>query len=351
MPAAPEVASAEPYDHPAAPPLAGFWRRSAAFLIDVYCAAGFVTSALWLTPVLTIPLAEAVGIEPPDVLSLFAASMIAGGLAAVVFYFTIPELLSARATPGKLAVGIRIDAWDGTLTARTILARRLSWWISCATFGLGFVWMLRDPQHRTLHDRMSKSCVRRQKRSLPRAVVEVALVLVLAQSSAAFGIRMDASMGSALEDFTAQLNAFAAMSDALDEVDDIAYKLQDVSQEPLSDQELRVMLYTVDLTRADLEGAYVIDREHVYSMQSVEDALDQAERAVNIALESSGADRVESAQDSYFDIAMASDQAHWSLGRATEVYRVTPSLMNGVRELLGLPAPESTLPPEMERLG
>ena len=63
-------------------------------------------------------------------------------------------------SPGKRVVGLRIvDAEGNPPTFRHGLMRSLGTLLSGAFFGLGYVWAIRDRQHRTWHDHIGKTYV------------------------------------------------------------------------------------------------------------------------------------------------------------------------------------------------
>jgi len=133
-------------------------RRFAAHLVD----------AIILNVVLIVPsfaggfLAAVLGRflgSDTAALAVFAVSWSVGlavPLAYVLFFWTKKE----GATPGKMALGIRVVSADGEpLTKGQSFVRYLGYIPSGLVFGLGYLWMLWDTEKRCWHDRMANTRV------------------------------------------------------------------------------------------------------------------------------------------------------------------------------------------------
>ncbi len=133
-----EQRSANPTRDPA-DTLAGFGARFAGSLVD--------TVVLYL---LAIPLAG-VGFV------LGAAFRLALGVAYFVWFEGGPS----GQTLGKRLAGIRVaDATTGGPIGRgRALIRHIGRWVSLIAFGMGYLWMLWDPERQTWHDKMAGSIV------------------------------------------------------------------------------------------------------------------------------------------------------------------------------------------------
>ncbi|AHF90397.1 transporter [Opitutaceae bacterium TAV5] len=153
---------AAPFGEPVFPAtgtrFAGFWIRLAAKLIDGVCLF-----ALCVVPQLVVifSVAAALGVDlsqPPSDLSELGprllvqmASLVVGtiiGIGYSVFF-----IRRFDATPGKLAVGIRLVRADGTkLSAGRIIGRYFAEQLSIMTFLVGYIIAGFDGEKRSLHD-------------------------------------------------------------------------------------------------------------------------------------------------------------------------------------------------------
>jgi uncharacterized RDD family membrane protein YckC len=116
-------------------PRAGFWLRFAAFFLDLF---------ILLVPY--IALVVVVGAPAAKTLMLFVATA----------YFALLESSPGGQTLGEKAAGIRvIDLHTGgSISVGRSLIRTLGRWVSFFVFGLGYLWMLWDPEKQTWHDKM-----------------------------------------------------------------------------------------------------------------------------------------------------------------------------------------------------
>ena len=139
--AGPTVAKlAEGSDQP--PPYAGFWRRTAAYLIDyvlVMFAAGliaglFASVTRGLTPLVVV--------------------------ASVWLYYTLMESSELQATLGKKAVGIKVTDLEGNrIGFGRATGRLVGHVVSGITLGIGFAMAVFTSRRQTLHDSIAGTLV------------------------------------------------------------------------------------------------------------------------------------------------------------------------------------------------
>jgi uncharacterized RDD family membrane protein YckC len=121
-------------------PRAGFWLRAAASLLD--------------TLVLIVPYIVfliAVGADAADTLLLLTAAA----------YFAVLEGGPSGQSLGKKACGIRVVdlSLGGPIGPGRALIRWICRWISLVALGLGYLWMLWDPEKQTWHDKLANAVV------------------------------------------------------------------------------------------------------------------------------------------------------------------------------------------------
>lgn len=137
---------------------AGLGRRLGAMLYD-----GFLVAAIWLLVtalhlvmmrlVLELP-PEEVGSGLVQVLSL-RALLLLSAFAFFAFFW-----VRGGMTLGMQAWRLRVQALDGaSITPVQALVRFLMAWVSLAALGLGYWWVLFDPQRRSWGDIVSRSQV------------------------------------------------------------------------------------------------------------------------------------------------------------------------------------------------
>ncbi len=121
-------------------PRAGFWIRFAAALIDgiILSVVGFVLRAI-------------VGYNFGSLLSL----------ALAFAYYGYMEGGPSGQSIGKKVLDIRVVRYDdgGPLGWSTALLRHLCSYLSAIPCGLGYFWMLWDPEKMTWHDKLSHTVV------------------------------------------------------------------------------------------------------------------------------------------------------------------------------------------------
>jgi uncharacterized RDD family membrane protein YckC len=121
-------------------PRAGFGTRLLALIVDIL--------------VLLIPNVILVVALDPVVANLLSALL---GLA----YYTYFEGGARGQTPGKQVVGIRVIdfAAGGSIGHGRALVRALGRYVSAIPLGLGYFWMLWDPEKQTWHDKFANAVV------------------------------------------------------------------------------------------------------------------------------------------------------------------------------------------------
>lgn len=141
---------------------AGFWVRVAATLIDTLLLVvittpllvwiygwGYFGDGLWLH-------------GPADL----AINWIAPAVATIAFWLTL------QATPGKLALSVRVvDAETGrTLSGGQAIARYVCYILSALPLCLGFIWAGFDRRKQGWHDKIAQTVVVRAKDHGPERV-------------------------------------------------------------------------------------------------------------------------------------------------------------------------------------
>jgi uncharacterized RDD family membrane protein YckC len=124
-------------------PRAGFWIRF---------AANFLDTVVLLVPYLAIlVLTIAIGTRVGNLLLLLIAAA----------YFALLEGGPSGQTLGKRVCRIRVidQRVGGPIGPGRGLVRFLGRWVSLLVFGLGYLWMLWDPEKQTWHDRMANAVV------------------------------------------------------------------------------------------------------------------------------------------------------------------------------------------------
>lgn len=130
------------YGPPGGPsgPRAGFWIRFAAALID-----GFIVGVVG------------------NLIGVFTVVYVGVGINIVLsfLYFGYFEGGPSGQTLGKKALNIRVTRFGdyGPLGWSTALLRHLCSYLSSLACGLGYFWMLWDPEKMTWHDKLSSTVV------------------------------------------------------------------------------------------------------------------------------------------------------------------------------------------------
>ena len=163
-------------------PLAGWWARALARLIDLVLTGAlawvvaFPQARVVLSTVgeqfSTAMRAAEQGSQPQpfvyDAATVRALAIISLAGLAVTLVYELVFLLWRAATPGKLALGLRVRraASDDPLSADLVLRRWLAFEVvsSLPYVGLPYVavdvvWPLRDERRQALHDKLAGTCV------------------------------------------------------------------------------------------------------------------------------------------------------------------------------------------------
>jgi len=136
---------------------AGFWLRFVAWVIDLFLssAAAIPVALLGAIPYLFFA-NEAEG-DPNEIMHGISAAYTAVYAFAVVsagwFYFIIFECSKLQATPGKLALGLKVtDEHGDRITFPRSAARTASKILSTATMMIGYILAGLTPRKQALHD-------------------------------------------------------------------------------------------------------------------------------------------------------------------------------------------------------
>lgn len=154
-------------DHLHAPSLhAGFWRRFAAYIIDMLIlgAAAFVLYMLFVFVVI-VPTAASGGRHPND--AAVGASMLLFWLAFIVaqwLYFALCESSAWQATPGKMALNMCVtDTYGRRIGFGQATGRYFGKILSGFIFDIGFMMAGWTARKQALHDLMASCCVLRKE--------------------------------------------------------------------------------------------------------------------------------------------------------------------------------------------
>lgn len=137
---------------PTARRYAGFWIRFVAILIDglILGAVSIITRLLFVAPVVIRPLS---GGNPFDGLfaAMFGVSSLVNlcvGIAYQVYFLT-----QHGATPGKLALGLKVITPDGgPISIGRAFGRYFGYWLDTLTLLIGYIIAAFDSEKRALHD-------------------------------------------------------------------------------------------------------------------------------------------------------------------------------------------------------
>ena len=146
----------------------GFWIRFVAKLIDGIILGVF--SLILFIPVLLL-FGGGVGLMSmgrgsfgdgaamgPAMMGAFAISRLL--LLAVSTFYEIYFLSTRGATPGKMAMGLKVIRTDGgPISPMLALARHFAEWVSAVIFMIGYIMAAFDLEKRALHDRICETRV------------------------------------------------------------------------------------------------------------------------------------------------------------------------------------------------
>jgi uncharacterized RDD family membrane protein YckC len=134
----------------------GFWIRIWAAVIDWLLFALIVLPILWGAYGAEYFESEAILEGPLD----FVLTWMLPALAVILFW------IYKAATPGKMAVGLRIvDARTGNHPSTgQLIGRYFGYYVSLLPLGLGYFWILWDPKKQSFHDKLAGTVVLRRQR-------------------------------------------------------------------------------------------------------------------------------------------------------------------------------------------
>jgi uncharacterized RDD family membrane protein YckC len=129
---------------------AGFWSRAAATAIDCMLFSG-----------ITIPITAMLGGEALDAQGWWASRLNLVVTSVLPAVATILFWIFKGATPGKMAVGLRVvDASTGELPSpRRCIDRYFAYFVSAIPLGLGFIWVGLDARNQGFHDKLARTVV------------------------------------------------------------------------------------------------------------------------------------------------------------------------------------------------
>ena len=128
---------------------AGFWQRAVAFLID------WLIVVVIAMPIIVLAFgADYFSLDPVRRAGDLAIALIVGGIIVGFWRY-------CGATPGKLAVGIKVvDAETGNVpTTGRLVVRLLCYLLSALPLYLGFFWVAVDRRKQGWHDKIAGTVV------------------------------------------------------------------------------------------------------------------------------------------------------------------------------------------------
>ena len=135
----------------------GFWLRLVAVVIDTLITSVVVGVVDFLVGVKTI-FSTARGLDSVAATVVYLLGML-GGLAYSVYFLT-----SSGATPGKMAMGLKVVKPDGSLISMPqAVGRFFGYYLSTFLLGIGYIMAAFDDEKRALHDRMAGTRVIRTR--------------------------------------------------------------------------------------------------------------------------------------------------------------------------------------------
>jgi uncharacterized RDD family membrane protein YckC len=139
-----------PVPSPPAVDRAGLLRRLAAMLYDGL----LLLAVLMVATALVLPLTGGEAVEPAK--NPFLVFVYRALLVLLIFGFYGLFWTRRGQTLGMASWRLRVEREDGGVLTWSDSLRRLGWaLLSLLPFGLGFLWILFDPQRRAWHDRLS----------------------------------------------------------------------------------------------------------------------------------------------------------------------------------------------------
>jgi uncharacterized RDD family membrane protein YckC len=148
--------------------LGGFFRRTAAFVIDCILLSALSVSLIYFSNI-TYSVGLAVRGQPPngDNFGKLLPVLIAICIVLGTVYFVLLHGMGGR-TVGKWLFGLRVVAADlAPITYSQAFTRWLGYFLSFLMVGLGFLWILISREKRAWHDYLARTWV--IKRLCPHA--------------------------------------------------------------------------------------------------------------------------------------------------------------------------------------
>ncbi|HET9817994.1 MAG TPA: RDD family protein [Rhodanobacteraceae bacterium] len=143
---------------------AGFWRRVAAWVIDML----IVGTVHWVLVLslgtwLIVPWAMLGGVHGVAAAKFFDTALQPIGIVIVWLYFALFEASAWQATPGKLALGLQVTGERGQrIGFARATGRTFGKYISTLILGVGFLMAGWTARKQALHDLMAGCCVVRK---------------------------------------------------------------------------------------------------------------------------------------------------------------------------------------------
>ncbi len=144
---------------------AGFWIRFVAKVIDgiILGVAGLI---LFIPVLLMFGGAASLGRRDFGDGAMFGPAMVgAFGISRLIWlalstFYEVYFLSAHGATPGKMALGLKVIRADGgPISPMLALARHFAEWVSAIIFMIGYIMAGFDPEKRALHDRICETRV------------------------------------------------------------------------------------------------------------------------------------------------------------------------------------------------
>jgi uncharacterized RDD family membrane protein YckC len=147
-------------------PLAGFWLRVAAYIIDAVVlypatwAMGFCVGFFGTFSISSMAALAGTQVDTAKIKMLVIISAIIAGVLVACVYYTLFESSSIQATPGKVLLGLKVSDTSGRRISIPKAYKR--YWgklLSGLILGIGFMMAGWTLQKQALHDKMAETMV------------------------------------------------------------------------------------------------------------------------------------------------------------------------------------------------